>query len=464
MQFLGLTISRTKGQALQAVDGPRAWARIIGESFTGAWQRNVEIRLDDVLTHPTVFACITLIASDIAKMCLRLKKENDGGIWEDAEVPSYSPVLRKPNQYQTIIKFIEQWIFSKLIWGNTYVLKQYDNRGVVISVHVLDPARVRVLISDSGAVYYDLQRDSLAGQGGDHIVVPARYIMHDVMYSFYHPLCGLPPLHASGLLATLGLKIITNSANAFANGSTPSGLLMAVQGITSDKALELQHSWEENFSGDNYGRVAVLGADLKYQPLAVPANKMQLAEQWGKTSEAIATTFHVPFHLVGGPPPPYNNIQALTVQYFTQCLQSLCRQLETVLDEGLGLGRQFQNRYGTEFDIDDLLWMDSLTMMSVIKDGVSAGVFSPNDGRKMRNLPPTEGGHTPYLQQQNYSLSALNKRDTSDDPFKTATPAPAPKTDEPTLEPTPDPDKSFDPVGFKVMVQRKRMELAGATL
>lgn len=445
MKVFGLTISRTK--SLQAIDGPRAWTRIIGESFTGAWQRNIEVRLDDVLTHPTVFACVTLIASDIAKMCLRLKKENSDGIWEDAENPAYSPLLRKPNNYQTILKFIEGWIYSKLIWGNTYVLKQYDQRNVVQSMHILDPARVRVLVSDTtGDVYYDLTRDSLSGVGPDHIVVPQRYIMHDVMYAIYHPLCGLPPLHASGLLATLGLNIVKNSTNFFANGSQPGGLLMAVQGITAEKAAELQASWEESFGGENTGRVAVLGADLKYQALSQPAEKTQLTEQWGKTSEAIATTFHVPFHLVGGPPPPYNNIQALTVQYFTQCLQALTRQLETVLDEGIGLGPEFQNKYGVEFDVDDLLWMDSLTMMQVIKEGVGAAVFAPNDGRKMRNLPPVKGGDFPYLQQQNYSLEALAKRDAGDDPFGTAAKTPPePMPDEPAPdEPEPDAEKALD--------------------
>jgi hypothetical protein len=36
------------------------------------------------------------------------------------------------------------------------------------------------------------------------------------------------------------------------------------------------------------------------------------------------------------------------------------------------------------------------------------------------------GGESPYLQQQNYSLAALNKRDTGEDPFgKPAASAPA---------------------------------------
>ncbi|MNL46446.1 hypothetical protein D3C87_1691570 [compost metagenome] len=37
-----------------------------------------------------------------------------------------------------------------------------------------------------------------------------------------------------------------------------------------------------------------------------------------------------------------------------------------------------------------------------------------------------DGGATPYLQQQNFSLSALSKRDAQADPFATAQPAAEP--------------------------------------
>jgi hypothetical protein len=44
-------------------------------------------------------------------------------------------------------------------------------------------------------------------------------------------------------------------------------------------------------------------------------------------------------------------------------------------------------------------------------------------------LKPVKGGKSPYLQQQNYSLEALAKRDAQDDPFKPATPpAPPPQS------------------------------------
>jgi len=70
--------------------------------------------------------------------------------------------------------------------------------------------------------------------------------------------------------------------------------------------------------------------------------------------------------------------------------------------------------------------MDSITLVTTIQQAVGAGVMSPNEGRAKFDLKPVPGGANPYLQQQNYSLEALAKRDAQDDPFKPATP-PAPQ-------------------------------------
>jgi phage portal protein BeeE len=76
--------------------------------------------------------------------------------------------------------------------------------------------------------------------------------------------------------------------------------------------------------------------------------------------------------------------------------------------------------------------MDSITQMQVLKEGVSAGVLSPNEARAKVDRKPVEGGGSPYLQQQNYSLEALAKRDAQEDPFGTAAPAEPANDDEPT--------------------------------
>ncbi len=49
--------------------------------------------------------------------------------------------------------------------------------------------------------------------------------------------------------------------------------------------------------------------------------------------------------------------------------------------------------------------------------GVQRGIFAPNEARAVFNYEPKTGGDTPYMQQQNYSLEAISKRDSKDDPF-----------------------------------------------
>jgi hypothetical protein len=98
-----------------------------------------------------------------------------------------------------------------------------------------------------------------------------------------------------------------------------------------------------------------------------------------------------------------------------------------LLDEGLGLGG-YGTGLGTEFDTENLLRMDSVTAITAIRDAIGAGVMSPNEGRSKLDLKPVTGGESPYLQQQNYSLAALAKRDAQEDPFAPNTPAlPAPE-------------------------------------
>lgn len=108
--------------------------------------------------------------------------------------------------------------------------------------------------------------------------------------------------------------------------------------------------------------------------------------------------------------------------------------MEACLDEGLAV----PNNYGTELDLDCLLRMDTATQITALNTAVSGGWMAPNEARARRDLPPVKGGQTPYLQQQNYSLSALDARD-SNDPFK---PPPTPPAIPAPTDTPPEPDST----------------------
>lgn len=409
--------------AISTVNDSRGWLNIVRESFAGAWQQNVEVNFESVLSFSADFACRTLIASDIAKLGLRLVKLDSNGLWVETKNSAYSPVLRKPNHYQNRMQFMENWILSKLQMGNTYILKQRDDRNVVTKLYILDPTRVTVLVAATGDVFYQLNTDHLSGIQQATITVPASEIIHDRFNCFFHPLVGLSPIFASGLASMGGLAIQNNSTHFFSNGSQPGGVLVAAGAISDETAGRLKAYWEENYSGRNRGKIAVLGDGLKFEVMHQKAVDAQLIEQLKYSSETVCSTYHVPPYKIGvGVLPANNNVQALNLEYYSQCLQVLIEAVELCLDEGLNTGEEL----GVEINIDNLLRMDGQTQMEVLDKG--RNYLTPNEGRKRLNLPPATGGNAVYRQQQDYSLEALAKRDEQADPFAKAgsTPTAAP--------------------------------------
>lgn len=419
-----------RAKALTMPSGNGGWLPIIREAFPGAWQRNIEVNATTAASYYANFACVTLIARDIAKLSVRLIQKTADDIWVETTNPAYSPVLRKPNHYQTRNQFWESWFLSKLSKGNTYALKERDARGMVVSLYVLDPTRVQPLVADDGSVFYQLATDELNGLPAQ-VTVPATEIIHDRFNCLGHPLIGVPPIYAAALAATQGLNIQIQSTRLFRNNATPGGILLAPGNIDDKDVERLKADWEHKFGGDNNGRVAVLGSGLKFEQMSVNARDAQLIEQLKWSSEMVASVYHVPAFMIGaGAEPNTGNAQERTLRYYTQALQSLIEEAESCLDEGLGLGNKPE--LGVEFDTDNLLRMDTAMQMDVLEKG--RNYLSPNEGRRKLGLPKKPGGDSVYRQQQDFSLEALAKRDAQDDPFakeKPAAPAPTQQVDPP---------------------------------
>jgi HK97 family phage portal protein len=433
MKILGwnFTLTRNKNipAGFQSVEQSRGWYPLVQEGFTGAFQKNIVCRQEDILTYHAVYTCLRLIVSDIGKLRIKYIEQDSDGIWAEGFNSAYSKVLRNPNHYQTRQQFIELWVVSKLIQGNTYILKERDNRGGpgrgnVSAMYVLDPKRVRVLVSPDSSVYYALSTDPLS-KLEQAVIVPASEIIHDLMMPLYHPLCGIAPLQACNLAASQGLRLQNQSVDFAANGSQPSGVLTTAMDIDDEQARAIQTRWQEQFTGANAGKVAVLGLDLKYAPMMMKLVDAQFIEQLKITAEQVCSAFGVPPYMAGvGAPPAYNNIEALNQQYYSQALQAHIEAIEALLDKGL----EMADNKGTELDLDALLRMDTMTKMLAAEKAVTSGLSYNEARRRFHGVGPVKGGESPLAQQQNFSLAALAKRDAKEDPFasKTTTPPSAP--------------------------------------
>ena len=432
----------------------RGWWGTVRESFSGAWQAGVTVdSTEAVLAFGPVYACISLIAGDISKMRPKLV-QLEKGVWNEVDVPAFSPVLRKPNHYQTRMQFLSTWVVSKLIHGNTYVLKERDARNIVVGLHVLNASMVKAMVANNGDVFYSLSYNLLANI--QSVIVPASEIIHDRGVCLFHPLVGVPPIFACAISATQGNKIQANSAKFFENMSRPSGQLTAEGTISDETAARLKAEFEKNFSGGNLGRLLVTGDGLKYEAMGVPAQQAQLTEQLGWTVQDIARVFHVPLHKIASDTGiKFNNMAAMNQDYYSQCLQELIESIEVLLDEGLGLTGGPQT-LGVELDLDGLLRMDLDQLSTTVERLVKAGVMAPNEGRQRFDLMPVKGGEMPFLQQQNFSLEALSKQ-----PAPGSMP-PAPKP-EPVVPQLPPPEPNLPAKAMEAFMERVQKQLDAMT-
>ncbi|EFE2415588.1 phage portal protein, partial [Escherichia coli] len=187
--------------------------------------------------------------------------------------------------------------------------------------------------------------------------------------------------------------------------------------ITEENAKKLKSNWDSGYTGENAGKTAILSNGAKYNPTTFSPVDAQTVEQLKMTAEIVCSVFRVPAYKIGvGQPPSSDNVEALEQQYYSQCLQTLIESIELLLDEALETGEN----ESTEFDVTTLLRMDSERRMKTLGDAVKNTLLTPNEARKRENLPPLAGGDALYLQQQNYSLEALSRRDAREDPFASA--------------------------------------------
>jgi phage portal protein BeeE len=219
------------------------------------------------------------------------------------------------------------------------------------------------------------------------------------------------------------------SAAFFMNKSVPAGVLTAPGMLTKELAKQYSDEWQKNYGHGNQGKTAILGNGLVYSTITQNAQESQLTEQLKASAEMVCSTLHVPPYKVGiGAMPVYQNALVLNQIYYDDCLQTLMEAVENLLDDGLGLPDVPGHVYGTELDKDALLRMDEASLTKVLTEQAGGGITSPNEARARLNLGPVKGGESPKMQQQNFSLSALDKRDNLPDPFV---------IDKPTSNPTP---------------------------
>jgi HK97 family phage portal protein len=423
--------------------GPSGWWQMMH-------QRNHHQGLE-LVAFSAVYACVNTIASDVAKLPLQIYEVDlDTGARSLQRTDYYAGLFREPNEYQTRADLMFAFVQSYLLQGNTYCYAGKRNgRGETVELHVLDPYRVRPKIATDGSVFYECGEDHLAGLQANTIVPERDMIHHRLPLVPGFPLVGVTPIFAAAASSAVGIKILQDSQQFFANSARPSGLLKSTINLSKEQKDAAKAEWDTAYRGREYGKVAILPNGLDWTPITITAQDAQLIEQLRWSVEDVARVFRVPTFMLGDVSKvTYRNSEQLARAYLTGCLSWHIEAIEKRLERAF----QFPITYEIKFDLTQLLRTEIDIRYTAYQASLNAGWQSINEVRAQEGLEPVPGGEEPRVQMQYVPLSAANGP-----PEPTAEPAPGP-ADQP---PAPATTESLDPARVRSLV-RQRLRRAAA--
>lgn len=381
----------------------------VHEPFSGAWQRNIsESCHPSIAAFSAVYACISIISGDISTLPIKFYKTGKKGRKELPNTHSLVQLMLRPNEYQTRMDLVQQALVSVLFTGNAFIYKHRANgpNTPITELVVLDPRKVKVLVADSGDIFYEVSKHrlQLPGQEEERRAIPASEIIHHRLMCFEHPLCGVSPLYAAGSSAAVGASIIMQSSSFFRNQSRPSGILTSDNKIDPKEAATLKERWDSLFVGGNVGRTAVLGDGLKWEQLGMTAQDAQLIDQLKYAVNDVAMAFRVPSFLLGDlSKATYKNSEQQNRAYLSGCLRYHIESLEARLTLGLELPKNIV----VEFDLEAFLRTEMDVRFTAWKIAIQSGFKTINEVRAKEDDPPVQGGDEPLIQSQYVPLSML---------------------------------------------------------
>ncbi len=350
----------------------------------------VVVNEQTALRASAVWACIRLLAGDLASVPLILYRRRENGKERADSHPLYAVLHDAPNDEIDSYRFVELLMTHLLVWGNAYAEIVADENGRVrelwpLAPWLVTPERQRT----NGPVVYRVQLPE-----GGQAMLRKDQVFH-VAGLGYDGLVGYSPIRVAAREA-IGLALATQEFGArfFAQGARP-GLVLVHPKTLSDKAREnLRQSWEAMHSGlSRAHRVAILEEGMDIKTFGIPPEDAQFLETRKFQVTDIARIYGVPPHMIGDHEKgaTYASVEQQSIDYVTHTLRPWAVRIERAIHQQLLLPRE-RRRYFAEFLLDGLLRGDIASRYRAYAIGRQWGWLSANDVRRLENMDPIEGG------------------------------------------------------------------------
>lgn len=375
---------------------PRFWKTVGGGSPTTSSERVDE---DTALNYSACWAATRLLCGTGASLPLPIFKGLADEERERArDHRAYRILNGLFNPEMTAMagrSLLWQWQVNH---GNGFaeiVREGNDPEGELVALWPIHPTRVKFERDEDGNLVYEIRNNP--GEQPSYLrpwrmFSPPSIITND-------GLVGHGVIEHARESIGAGIAMEKYGANWFGkNGGVPRIIIEHQAKWDDTQRKAFREEWSTMQGGPDGNKVAILGGGAVAKPISISAEDSQFLETRLHNVEEIARWYGVPPHLLQHLlRATYNNVENLGLDFVKYSLLPWLKLWEQEIWHKL-LRESEREEMFAEHNVDALLRGDAASRAALYHNGINDGWLSPNEARKLENLPPRPGGNRFYVQ------------------------------------------------------------------
>lgn len=353
------------------------------------------------LAETTYFTCLKVLSETMGKMPLKLYTEDESG--GRVRAPTADILLYRPNSVMTPSTFWSTMEANCQHYGNAYAWIQKDYRGGLkkgeikktaywimksdcVTVYMDDVG----VFGDRGRLYYRFSNP----QNGGMAVFRQEDVLHIKNWLSWDGVMGISVRDI--LKSTIGGAGYSQKylEKLYQSGLTASSVLQYTGDLDEKLRQRLEKRYNDILTGvNNTGKVVALPLGMKLEPLTYTLADAQYMELKKYSALQIAAAFGVkPNQINDYEKSSYSNSESQQLSFLVDTMMYRLNQYEQEINYKCLADKQREEGYVYKFNEKVLLRANMETQMQSITSAVQNGIYTPNEGRHLLDLPSKDGG------------------------------------------------------------------------
>ncbi len=343
---------------------------------------------DRAMQIAAVFRCLRIIGETAASLPMRawVRKSPDADAMPAPDSHWINQLIYEPNETQTGDEYRESMYSQMAGWGNGYSQIVPNGEGRATELWPYKVANMDVERLTDRTLRY-----KYPDMNGSPKELPRGRVLHLRAFSI-DGVMGLSPLALAREALGLAVGAANYGSSFFAQGGRPAGVLTTDKLLTDKQREQARREFGGIAEGSDDKRLWIMEANLRYQPISVNPDDMQMIATQAFSIAEIARFFGVPLFLLMETETSTSwgsGIEQQNIGFLTYTLRAYLSRMVCSWNRWIVPPRE-RGRVFVDIDESPLMMMDSAALKEWVGAMANNGVYTRNEIRRKLKLPRVE--------------------------------------------------------------------------